>query len=187
MDSAIADNLSVDSTIVDNLSLDYSNDLKFFLFSFGINKTSNFDLYDMANLLELPIKICMKNEFKSLKNKVLRSENIYNKNTLFIINLQDSDKKGSHWVCFDKSSLIYFDSYGIKPIKEIEDISKNLQYNQVQIQPCGTEICGQLCLYILFHLRNETFETYEELLINTYEQMIKLLTMKPQQERFQLM
>ena len=49
---------------------------------------------------------------------------ILKNNQMVIINLQDSDKKGSHWVSYKKigNKIFYFDSYGIA---HIPDIIKN--------------------------------------------------------------
>jgi len=138
-------------------------DLAQFFYHFGIGTTTNFDLYDIAKVLDLPIKICMKDEFKELLQK--------SKKNNYIINLQDSDENGTHWVSFSKDQLIYFDSYGIKPLKEIEELSDKVVYNTIQIQPYGFKFCGQLCLYILYN-KNIPFE---HLIVKTYNEVISLL------------
>ena len=46
----------------------------------------------------------------------------------------------------------YFDSFGIKPIKELESIT--LKYNDIQIQPFETEICGILSIYFLYLIKS---------------------------------
>ena len=49
-----------------------------------------------------------------------------------IINLQDSDKSGSHWVSYKKISnkIFYFDSYGVA---YISDIIKNQYPKQIYL------------------------------------------------------
>ena len=46
---------------------------------------------------------------------------LLNNNQSTIINLQDSDKNGSHWVSYKKigSKIFYFDSYGVAYIPDI--------------------------------------------------------------------
>lgn len=114
-----------------------------FLKTFGIDAKTNFDLKDYANYLNLPIKVLMNNELNKIKNS--KKHNI-------IINYQNSDESGSHWVCV-KDKYIYFDSYGIKPTKEVESfLDYNYIYNKIQVQPDNTKICGILCLYVLWRL-----------------------------------
>ena len=72
-----------------------------------------------------------------------------------IVNLQDSDENGSHWVCyFKKGSLkYYFDSYGLDPSNEVHNYLKSpIISSTYQIQKMGTTICGQYCLYVLYYL-----------------------------------
>ena len=136
-----------------------------FLYDFGINTTSNFDLKDISRILEIKIKILMKNELNELDiNKI---------NKPLIINLQNTNENGSHWVLF--YNFAYFDSYRIQPIKEIEYFVK--VYNTIQIQPNNSKMCGQLCLYICYHLINRTFQNYEDLILNTYDEMLDLLSL----------
>lgn len=78
-----------------------------------------------------------------------------------IINLDDYDGPGTHWVAYWKDDNVthYFDSYGnLQPPKELINylgsISKIL-YNYNQYQEYGSIICGQLCLIFLYQMSNE--------------------------------
>ena len=72
-----------------------------------------------------------------------------------ILNLDSMDGKGTHWVAWykNKGTKYYFDSYGIKPPKEMHKYLKSpIFYNSIQIQEPGTYICGHLCIYVLEEL-----------------------------------
>ena len=81
-----------------------------FLKKYGINKTSNYDLKDIADDLGIEIKVLMRDEL----NKIKKSKKDY-----IIMNLETSKDNGSHWVSLSKFHNIYFDPYGILPTKEV--------------------------------------------------------------------
>ena len=145
-----------------------------FLKTFGINTATNFDLKDYANYLGLSIKVLMNGELYKIEKT--KKHNI-------IINIQNSNKKGSHWVCFkvEPSSKAngchrkyYFDSYGIKPTKEVEYfLNDNYVYNHLQVQPDNTKICGVLCLYVLYMLNNNV--EFENIIQDIYKSLKYLL------------
>lgn len=73
-----------------------------------------------------------------------------------IINLDDFNGPGTHWVAYVKRSNIitYFDSYGnLPPPLEVEryfNPSKNvIRYNHQRYQADSSSNCGQLCLIFL--------------------------------------
>ena len=78
-----------------------------------------------------------------------------------IINLQDSDQPGSHWVSYKKigNKIFYFDSYGVGFISDI--ITK--QYpnhkficNIYRIQSMDSNQCGRFCiLFVKADIKNE--------------------------------
>ena len=78
-----------------------------------------------------------------------------------IINLQNSDKSGSHWVSYKKigNKIYYFDSYAVS---FIPDIIKN-QYskhkficNIYRIQSMDSNQCGIFCiLFVKSNIKNE--------------------------------
>ena len=127
-----------------------SLDLITFLSRYGISKTTNFDLKDMSYDLGLDIKVIMRDEFIS---SIVKDKDI-------IMNIQTTKEKGSHWVCIHQSKGIYFDPYGVLPTKEVLKVLPNIKYNEIQVQPEGSEMCGQLSLYVLYRLNlGDDFET----------------------------
>ena len=86
---------------------------------------------------------------------------ILKNNQSTVINLQDSDKKGSQWVSYKRigNKIFYFDSYGVA---YIPDIIKN-QYpkhkficNIYRIQSMDSNQCGRFCiLFVKAHIKNE--------------------------------
>ena len=78
-----------------------------------------------------------------------------------IINLQDSDKSGTHWVSYKKigNKVFYFDSYGVA---HVADVIKN-QYpnhkficNIYRIQSIDSNQCGRFCiLFVKSNIKNE--------------------------------
>jgi len=138
-----------------------------FLKTFGIGTTTNFHLYRIAKMLGLDIKVLMRNELDEyLKLDTFRPEV---PPIPIIFNYQTSTQNGTHWLLYWNG--LYFDSFGLPPIKELEEKVK--EYNEVQVQPFGSRICGQLCLYVLYKLENgsdfddiifELFETFKGML-----------------------
>lgn len=97
-------------------------------------------------------KVIMKDMVSSLK--------VYDK-MFFIVNYDNSDKSGSHWVAVIKNNqfVYYFDSYGLRPLEEIKDKFKRdnrIFYNDTAVQLNNSKICGQLCLYFIKKMVNET-------------------------------
>lgn len=133
-----------------------------FLCKYGINKTTNFDLLDIADDLEMPLKVLMKDELK-LKH-IEESKEIP-----LIVNYQNSNQKGIHWVGYYRD--FYFDSYGIPPIKKLEPHVE--EYNTIDFQSnSDSSYCGQLTLYVLWNLFNEV--KYKNIL-NDLEQLFIFL------------
>lgn len=75
-------------------------------------------------------------------------------NECAIINLDDSQGKGTHWVAYKKFNryVSYFDSYGnLKPPRELINYLKNYKiiYNHRNYQKNNEYNCGHLCLKFL--------------------------------------
>lgn len=80
-----------------------------------------------------------------------------------IFNLDPHDQPGSHWVCafidLDASAAYYFDSYGFKPEREINELFKRLHaqgvkhifFNDIRHQRKDSE-CGMYCLFTIICL-----------------------------------
>lgn len=74
----------------------------------------------------------------------------------YIINLDPSNKPGSHWVCVKKQSKkehsIFFDSYGFPPKGEKlkKFIGNKYKYNKKKLQNTWSTSCGQWCLFFIY-------------------------------------
>ena len=143
-------------------------DLNSFLSKYGTRSTSNFDLKNILNDLNINGKILMRDELNKIKST--KKQNI-------IMNLQTSKDIGSHWVCIFKSCInnYYFDPYGILPTKEVYNyLDEPFHYNKIQIQQEGMECCGQLSLYVLYKL-NTTKDSFEDIILNMKKEIETLL------------
>ena len=86
---------------------------------------------------------------------------ILKNNQSTIINLQDSDKKGSHWVSYKKigNKIFYFDSYGVAFINDI--LKNQYLYHKFicityRIQSMDSNQCGRFCiLFVKSNIKNE--------------------------------
>ena len=138
-------------------------------YNLGYNSLSNFDIIDVVKQIGIPHfrGVFMRN---TLPKRPRKQE-------CGIMNLNTSNEPGSHWVCWYKNDTdrIYFDSFGcicpmelqkyLKTQAEFKNNIPSIQRNSEQVQQPNTQICGQMCLYVLKHLSNGTnFQT----IINTF-------------------
>lgn len=92
--------------------------------------------------------------------------NSINKPSVTIINYDNCDEPGSHWVCVyctTSGSIEFFDSYGIRPIipklmtKLQANSTKTITYNSFALQGLST-VCGQYCvIFTLLRARGYSF------------------------------
>ena len=85
--------------------------------------------------------------------------------TGLVVNTDDSNKAGKHWIAFyfaDHGVIEVFDSYG-NPAeiynKYFTDYLRNnavcVKYNKTKLQSSFSDVCGQYCLYFLMNrIRN---------------------------------
>ena len=71
-----------------------------------------------------------------------------------IVNLDDYQNNGTHWVCYKKrgTEVIYFDSFGdLQPPTDLMYYLKvkEEKYNYKRYRSYDTFICGHLCLKFL--------------------------------------
>jgi hypothetical protein len=85
---------------------------------------------------------------------------------LFICNLDNCNKPGSHWIVIERHrrDILYFDSYGLPPIhqdlttKLINMTQSNITWNNTPLQD-NTNVCGQYCIvYCLLRARQVPFK-----------------------------
>jgi len=90
-----------------------------------------------------------------------------------IMNLDDSNEAGSHWVAFYFSprSACYFDSFGVPPddrsLKYLRKYNKLVAYSQLQLQEDCSEECGWYCMSFIRLMAEgntfrETIETFRD-------------------------
>ena len=117
---------------------------------------SNFDILKLVKHLKIP----------NFKGPFMRDElpKKPEKQECGIVNFNTSTEPGSHWVAYykDGKERIYFDSFGqvipteiqkyLKTKEEFEKDAPVIQRNTDIVQQPNTEICGQLCLYVLDNL-----------------------------------
>jgi Phospholipase A2-like domain len=81
-----------------------------------------------------------------------------NENLAIVINLENSNQGGSHWVCLynDKNLpyVEYYDSYGLEPPIEVEHfinskLKKPIHYNPFQLQKAMSNRCGYFCIHYI--------------------------------------
>ena len=105
---------------------------------------TNFELLDAAKKLNIP----------NFRGVFVRDElpKKPSRNECGILNLDDSNGTGSHWVAFLKNGMdkIYFDSYGLPPPTElVKYLQSPVYYNSERVQPDNEVFCGHLCLHVL--------------------------------------
>jgi hypothetical protein len=109
---------------------------------------SNFDIINFCKKYNIKLNgVIMLDEFNNLT-----------KYGSYVVNLDKTDGNGTHWVAiyYKPEYILYFDSYGVYPPKEIIDNakSKNLYYSNFIIQNEKSVLCGWFCLGYLFFIQN---------------------------------
>ncbi len=83
-------------------------------------------------------------------------------NSFYIINLDDSIGRGTHWTCIvniKPKTCLYFDSYGMiaptQVVKFMKTSKKQCYCNTVQVQSLNSDTCGLCCLYIIDQMKED--------------------------------
>jgi len=109
------------------------------------NGLSNYDLEAIIENynINIPIKVSAMNEL----------DKSY---TGGIVNYQDTDETGTHWVAYaiKGKEFLYFDSFGMPPPKEIIKFANNIRIsmNDGQLQDINSVLCGWYCVHFLIHI-----------------------------------
>ena len=77
-----------------------------------------------------------------------------------VVNLDDSNSQGTHWVCASNRAgdkdVLYYDSFAVPPCNEIvkylKTSGKGILYNSSQQQDIRSNNCGSFCLYVIKEL-----------------------------------
>ena len=128
------------------------------------NKQSNIELLNICEKLDIPVKIVMKDELIG---------NISDGN--YIVNLQNSNERGSHWTVLIKRKGKYFysDSFGAPPpqtlIDNLKINSDNLFFNDHQIQDVDSTLCGYFAIYFLLCFKGKNAKANINKYLNTFD------------------
>lgn len=124
--------------------------------------SDSLQLEEYANKLQLPlIEVLSKDELVGRPRA-----------GAYIINLEDSDKGGSHWVLlmvFPNKECIYFDPFGVPPPENVKAFIKNpIAMSNRDIQDMNATTCGYWCLacchYMTFHKKRPVYERFDDFL-----------------------
>ena len=101
---------------------------------------SNFDLLQWVDFLKIP----------NFKGIFARDEVRPREHSPCIINLDELENAGTHWVCCAPGQKFtwYFDSFGMGFPQEFKS-SKPVIWNSSQYQNINSVLCGYYCLYFL--------------------------------------
>ena len=142
-------------------------------------KINNKDLYPISNF---KINEILKNNKNYIGTFSKDNVPILKNNQSTIVNLANSNDKGSHWIGmkYVDKKLFYFDSYGIQ---YIPDIVKN-QYsndkiitNIYRIQSNSSNECGKFCImFIQSNIKNES--DYIKFLLQFEKMILKKMIYK---------
>ena len=116
-------------------------------------------------------------------NRVYSRNNLSKiKNGIYIINLDDSESIGTHWIFLyvNAKNVTYFDSFGVEHIpKEIKKFigNKNIITDIYRIQEYDLIICRYFCIgFIDFMLKGKSLLEYTHLFSpNGYKKNNKIL------------
>lgn len=80
-----------------------------------------------------------------------------NSTSYYIVNLQHSSQRGSHWclIIEEKNRMVYLDPYGVVPDKDtlkwIKTRKKPLYYSKYDLQALSSNRCGFFCMYFILN------------------------------------
>ena len=112
-----------------------------------VGTTTNVQLEQLAKRMRIPF-------FRGVFMRNSLPINGVRQNESGIVNLDDVEGPGTHWVAYVKrgDGAIYFDSFGnLRPPKELVRYLKvaKIEYNYTSYQNYNQNNCGQLCLRFL--------------------------------------
>lgn len=116
-----------------------------------IEKGYNSNLGELSNI-DL-IKICKeyKLNVQGIHCKDRIPENVEGWN---IINMDNHTGQGTHWICFyknnDSNDNIFWDSFGVVPPVEIDDLLHPYTYNHKDVQYLDSSSCGWWCIFCIW-------------------------------------
>jgi len=108
--------------------------------------TTNHELLNMAKELKLshPFDVVMKDELENRERKL---------HEYLIVNLQNSNQSGSHWVAIirDDNKKYHYSSFGDDPSLEVQRyLGNNIITSTFKTQEFNETCCGPLALLVIF-------------------------------------
>lgn len=120
--------------------------------------TTNHFLAELVHRLRIPNfrGVFMSDELPSVSHK----------NECGILNLDSSDGPGTHWTCwYVGDQKCYFDSYGASPPHQLMAyLGPHILHADFQVQKFGSDICGELCVLVLYLLSQGN--SYQDILLD---------------------
>ena len=88
------------------------------------------------------------------------------KKGFYIINLNNHNEPGSHWVALYYNHLdysIYFDSYGFPAPEAVQKRIKPYLFNDRDIQSINSSACGYFCIAFIYFLyfKQDKYEAFD--------------------------
>jgi hypothetical protein len=114
---------------------------------FPIHSLYNTDISKYLKLLKIRHEVVAKDNIPSRLPKG---------NFALVINLDDSNSSGTHWVCLiqstKKQNLLYYDSFGVEhPPQQVIDLEnrRGIVANNSQHQDVESILCGYYCCRVI--------------------------------------
>ena len=94
----------------------------------------------------------------------------------FVVNTDPMVLPGTHWIAIyfnEQMKGEFFDSYGNQPIHYnkhfLDFMNRNAvewQHNKIQLQSAFSTVCGQYCIYFLYHRRKRSMSSIVNSFVN---------------------
>ena len=120
---------------------------------------TNFNLIDIAKSYNI------KKDFYVLMNDELKHFPF--RTGYYIINLDDSDNLGTHWVCMivENDKCLYWDSFGTLPsldvIKFMKQSKSKYMFNNKIVQHLQSTNCGLFALGCIIYVKKTKMDLYD--------------------------
>ena len=100
-----------------------------------------------------------------MRDALIGRDSLFNKQECGIVNLDDSENQGTHWVAYSNNPCIYFDSFGLDPPLELKQyLNDDILIQTFQLQAYDDFICGHLCLHVLHELNRG--KKFKDIILN---------------------
>ena len=124
---------------------------------------SNIDIEELCKMFKINLVFC---GFKAKLNNLRVIPGSY------VINLDEINSQGSHWVCFyiNNKFCVYFDSFGEEPPLEVINFCRKsnikLMSNYFKIQDINGTECGWYCIAFLYWMNK--YKNVNQYILNMF-------------------